>query len=325
METFSAGEHWLVVLDEMAIPLPGEEILPVAGRVLRSSARAPGAAPVAHTLAELEGADFSDGTADVSPAGEPPAVAFSVSDFPPAAGETVPDYVRRLVSEAASCVPPRFGAVVFAETFGERPEVVHRFPAGIRRLLDVGCGSGEASSALRRTNPELSITGIERQPAAAAKARAVLDRVITADARTALAGLADEEVRFDAFLFADVLEHLEDPIGVLSLARRLALSGATLVASVPNVGHLSLVRDLVRGRFDPVPAGLADAGHLRWFTRSSLEDALDEAGWRVLSVESLPGAAAQDSRQFLERARALPELDEVSLATYQWVAVASAE
>lgn len=325
-ETFCPGEDWLIVLDETAIPLPGEEISPVTGRVLRAAVRAPGASPVVHTLAELERSDFSGGEDDGSPDEAPPAFGFSVSDFPPAAGEAVADYVRRLLSPATACsFPPRFGAVVFAGTFGERPEIVLRFPAGIRRLLDVGCGAGEASSALRRANPELSITGIERQPSAAERARAVLDRVITEDAGAALAGLADVGARFDAFLFADVLEHLDDPIGALSLARRLALSGATLVASVPNVGHLSLVRDLLRGRFDPVPAGLADAGHLRWFTRSSLEDALGEAGWKVVRVEPLPGAPAPDSRQFLERARSLPELDELSLTTYQWVAVARAE
>jgi hypothetical protein len=86
------------------------------------------------------------------------------------------------------------------------------------------------------------------------------------------------------------------------------------------------VRDLVRGRFDPLPAGLADAGHLRWFTRASLEDALEEAGWKTTHVEGLPGAPAPDARDFVERAvRAFPETDPVALTTYQWVAVARAD
>ncbi|HEU5250636.1 MAG TPA: hypothetical protein VFW15_11680, partial [Thermoanaerobaculia bacterium] len=105
-ETFAAGEDWMVVLDETAIPLPGEEIVPVAGRVVRAAAHAPGASPVVHTLAELERSDFSGG-GDGSPDRKPPAFGFSVSDFPPAVGETVADYVRRLLSEPACCVPPR--------------------------------------------------------------------------------------------------------------------------------------------------------------------------------------------------------------------------
>ena len=134
--------------------------------------------------------------------------------------------------------------------------------------------------------------------------------------------LGGESRTFDAFLFADVLEHLEDPVRSLSLARKLAAPGATLVASVPNAGHLSLVRDLVQGRFDPVPAGLADAGHLRWFTKASLAEALEEAGWQATSIESWPGAPASDSAGFLAALSDWPDLDRESLMTYQWIAVA---
>jgi 2-polyprenyl-3-methyl-5-hydroxy-6-metoxy-1,4-benzoquinol methylase len=146
--------------------------------------------------------------------------------------------------------------------------------------------------------------------------------VLEGDAIARLSELTDAGERFDAFLFADVLEHLEDPIRALVLARQLALPGATLVASVPNVGHLSIVRDLLRGRFDPVAAGLADAGHLRWFTRTSLEEWLEEADWRMTAIESLPGAAAPDTEDFLRLVDGWPELDRESLLTYQWVAVA---
>ncbi|HMA19090.1 MAG TPA: class I SAM-dependent methyltransferase, partial [Thermoanaerobaculia bacterium] len=194
-----------------------------------------------------------------------------------------------------------------------------------RRLLDVGCGSGAVSASVRAESPEVEITGIERRSFVADRARGNIDRVIAGDAPAALRELAREGARFDAFLFADVLEHLEDPIGALSLARGLALDGATLVVSVPNVGHLSMVRDLVRGRFDPIPAGLGDAGHLRWFTRSFLEDALEEAGWKTTRVDGLPGAPAPDSEAFLERSRVFPEADPASLTTYQWVAIARAE
>jgi SAM-dependent methyltransferase len=216
-------------------------------------------------------------------------------------------------------------AIVFEGPMGERPEVVRHFPDRLRHLLDVGCGAGEASAALRRASPGVTITGIERHAAAAEQARARVDRVLPGDAADALRRLAGEGARFDGFLFADVLEHLEDPIGALALARDLALAGATLVASVPNVGHVSIVRDLIAGRFDPLPAGLADAGHLRWFTRASLEEALEEAGWRKVEINALRGTPAPDAEEFLRRAEAFPEVDRCALAAYQWVAVARAD
>jgi 2-polyprenyl-3-methyl-5-hydroxy-6-metoxy-1,4-benzoquinol methylase len=342
-ETFAAGEDWLVVCDEVAIPLPGnDELAPVEGHVVIATRRSPADPPAVHTLAELERANIPSAQVCPAHAGDPPAIGFSVSDFPPSGGETVRDYVRRLLSSApARRFPGRFAAIVFEEvagtdpagvctrlvsSAGERPEIVRHLPDRVRRLLDVGCGTGETSAAIRRASPGMSITGIERHAAYAERARARMDRVIARDATQALRDLADEGARFDAFLFADVLEHLEDPIGALTLARGLAaVPGATLVASVPNVAHLSLVRDLVVGRFDPVPAGLADVGHLRWFTRSSLEEALDEAGWRTVGVTALPGAPAPDVEPFLDFVAAFPEFDRDALATYQWVAVARAE
>ena len=139
---------------------------------------------------------------------------------------------------------------------------------------------------------------------------------------TELSRLAAAGDRFDALLFADVLEHFDDPIRILELGRDLALPGATLVASVPNVGHLSLVRDLVLGRFDPLPAGLADSGHLRWFTRTSLTEALEEAGWTDVTIEAQESVPAPGAEEFLRWARAWPGSDVESLTTYQWIALA---
>jgi hypothetical protein len=93
---------------------------------------------------------------------------------------------------------------------------------------------------------------------------------------------------------------------------------------VPNVGHLSIARDLLAGRFDPVPAGLCDARHLRWFTRASLAEAIAEAGWSVAAVESERGAPPGGAEAFRRLASDWPDADLESLATYQWVAVGAA-
>jgi SAM-dependent methyltransferase len=214
--------------------------------------------------------------------------------------------------------------VLEASPGGDRADVTRRFPAGIRRLLDIGCGAGEAAAALGRSQPGLAVVGIEVDPEAAALARQHLTDVREGEAGAVLSDLAASGERFDALLFADVLEHFDDPIGILELAREVALPEAILVASVPNVGHLSLVRDLVLGRFDPLPAGLADAGHLRWFTRTSLGEALEEAGWRDITVEATPGAAAPDAERFLRWAGAATDAGREGLTTYQWIAVARA-
>lgn len=185
--------------------------------------------------------------------------------------------------------------------------VQRHVPASARRLLNVGSGAVAAAAPLLRERPGLEAMAVEVNPGA------VLSR------------LADSGERFDAFVFADVLEHQDDPVGLLGLARRIAEPSAVLVVSVPNVGHISLVRDLVQGLFHPVAAGLGRAAPLRWFTRHSLAEALEEAGWTVQSIEGATGAPARDADSFLALLSDWPDCDRESLATYQWIAAARAD
>jgi 2-polyprenyl-3-methyl-5-hydroxy-6-metoxy-1,4-benzoquinol methylase len=279
------------------------------------------AGPV-HTLRELERGGWPAVTAAFD-ASAVPAVAFRPGQIPSLAGENVREYASRLFSGATGEVDPAFRALVFDDPpEHDRPELVQRLPESARRLCDVGCGAGAAGAAWKRRSGG-HVTGVEKDAIAAGRARSRLDRVLEGEASAVLADLAAAGETFDAFLFGDVLEHLEDPIGALAGARNLAAPAATLVASVPNVGHLSLVRDLVLGRFDVLPAGLADAGHLRWFSRSFLGEALEEAGWQAVVIEGLPGGPIPNAPEFLRWSGGFREADRESLTTYQWMAVAS--
>jgi SAM-dependent methyltransferase len=326
-EAFFGADFWILVRDESALPWPAPRFpVPEPGRVLVATAVLPPSPPV-HTLRELEASQAQPrerSPADAAEAARSPAIAFRAADFPAAPGETVAGLLDRLTGVTVEKRrDPAFQAVVFDDPSGrEREEITRHVPAGSRMLLDVGCGAGGSSAGLKARLEGLEVCGIESDQAQAALARGRLDSVLVGDAARVLEDLGGECRTFDAFLFADVLEHLEDPVRALSLARNLAAPGAALIASVPNAGHLSLVRDLVLGRFDPVPAGLADAGHLRWFTKGSLGEALEEAGWQAISIESWPGAPASDSAGFLVGLSDWPGLDRESLMTYQWIAVA---
>jgi SAM-dependent methyltransferase len=315
------GGILVLVRDDQALPMPENGGPRVAeGSVIRclpiSADRVP-----AHTLRELEDEGWPQPSSNDS-AERAPAIAFRPSELPPIDGETCSEYAARLFAAPSGVPDSGFRAVVFEDPAEyERPELVARFSKRVRRLCDVGCGAGSAGAAWKSWTGGHA-TGIELDPVAVARARERLDRVIEGDAREVLSDLAKAGETFDAFLFADVLEHLEDSVAALALARLLATPGAELVVSVPNVGHFSIVRDLVFGRFDPLAAGLLDAGHLRWFDRHWLAEALEEAGWSVTSIESLPGAPAPQSDRFLEFLAGWPGLELESLLTYQWLAIA---
>jgi 2-polyprenyl-3-methyl-5-hydroxy-6-metoxy-1,4-benzoquinol methylase len=323
----AAAGSWVVVRDPTALPLPGSRIPePPYGRVLVAGDAVPEPPSYVHTLRELEQARVRTET---GPRGsEAAAFAFWPADHPPRAGETVAAFCGRLLAAGADAHArdDAFRVLRFEEPSGrERPELTRRIPAGALRILDVGCGAGGGIAGGGGRASGWRVTGIERAPALAALARARCDRVLEGDLREILPRLAAVGERFDVIVFADVLEHLEDPFEPLRIAGTLAAPGARLLVSVPNVGHLSIVRDLVGGRFDPVPAGLLDAGHLRWFTRESLVLALEETGWLAVSIDGEAGAPSPDPEPFLAVARAWPDRDETSLRTYQWIAEARRE
>jgi SAM-dependent methyltransferase len=321
----AGADVWVVVADSEALPAFGGPPGPVPGRVLVTGEAVPERPAFVHTPRELEGAALrpAEGPA---PGREPAALLFRAADFPPGAYETVKLYVNRLLSSKAFlAVDPAFLVVRLDEPSDrERPELTRRVPGGVLRILDVGCGAGAGIASAKVRHPAWNVTGIEWDPDLAARARVRCDRVLEGDLARILPALEKDGELFDALVFADVLEHLEDPVAALAAGRRVAAAGARLIVSVPNVGHLSIARDLVAGRFDPIPAGLTDARHLRWFTRTFLAEALEESGWRMISIESEAGAPAPDTAAFLALAAQWPDRDLESLATYQWIAVAGA-
>jgi SAM-dependent methyltransferase len=320
-EALGVSDVWMVVTDSTALPVFRGAPAPSPGRILAAAWAVPSGG-VVHTLRELEAARCSVSAAPDRPA----ALVLRPEDFPAAPSETVERYVERLSrSDAPRDSAAGFAAVRFEErSVRERAELTRRLPEGPLRILDAGCGAGGGIALAKPRHPDWSVTGIERDPELAARARSRCDRVLEGDLRDVLPALEREGERFGAIVFADVLEHLEDPVSALDAARRLASPGARLLVSVPNVGHLSIVRDLIAGRFDPIPAGLTDAGHLRWFTRSFLAEAIAEAGWTLASLESEPGAPASAPGELLALADAWPEADRESLLTYQWIAIAAA-
>ena len=60
---------------------------------------------------------------------------------------------------------------------------------------------------------------------------------------------------------------------------RLVAPGGAILLSTPNVGHYSVVEDLLAGRWDYLPIGLLCYTHLRFFTQRTLEDWLERLGF----------------------------------------------
>lgn len=154
-----------------------------------------------------------------------------------------------------------------------RPEVAELVPSRCRRVLEVGCGSGELGRLLRGRGHH--VTGIELVPEMAERARRWLDCVVTADVERD--GFPFPPASFDALVFADVLEHLIDPWRVLREAVEVLAEDGVVVASIPNVQNIDVLRRLLLGRWDYRERGILDFGHLRFFTLRSIRTLFAQA------------------------------------------------
>src|SRR5262249_44590338 len=130
-----------------------------------------------------------------------------------------------------------------------RADLAAKVPAGARSVLDVGCARGATAELLRKAGVE-RVVGIEPDASEADEARLHCDLVIDRPLERVGEEFPGE---FDAVLFGDVLEHLSDPSDALARVRPWLSSAGVVAATVPHVGHWSVLADLLEGRFDYIP------------------------------------------------------------------------
>ena len=155
-------------------------------------------------------------------------------------------------------------------------------------ILDVGCGYATTSERLQKAGNR--VTGIESSRQAVEVAKRRLERVIDAD-------LLDHEKvtreigaeRFDTIIFADVLEHLPWPQDVLKRYMEFLKPGGSVVVSLPNVGLWSVRLSVLAGRFEYADTGVLDRTHLRFFTRRTARQLIEDAGLTIARTTYNPG------------------------------------
>jgi 2-polyprenyl-3-methyl-5-hydroxy-6-metoxy-1,4-benzoquinol methylase len=147
-----------------------------------------------------------------------------------------------------------------------------------RRVLDVGCSSGYLARPLVERG--CVVVGLERDAAAAEVAREVCEDVLVGDVETMELPFADGS--FDVVLCGDLLEHLRDPEGFLARVRPLLTSSGRVVLSTPNVANWAMRLSLLAGRWQYTDRGILDRTHTRLFTKRTLVETLELAGYRIV-------------------------------------------
>jgi len=171
---------------------------------------------------------------------------------------------------------------------GERSIAGYRLAEALRflpergRVLEVGCGAGRFLRAVRAARPGLVLVGADVSRSALAMLAS-----IASDIETRLAtpyALPARDGEFDAVLLLDVLEHLEDPAGMLTEIRRVLVPGGVLHAHVPCEGDPRSLWRWLPGQRGAGAWKRRFGGHVQRFRRRELLALIEAAGFEILRV-----------------------------------------
>ena len=171
---------------------------------------------------------------------------------------------------------------------GSAAAVLARMVEPGQRVLELGTGPGTVTRILHAKG--CKVTGVEMDPETLATCAPYCERTVQANLEDPqwAAPLAGES--FDAIICADVLEHLRDPRPLLNQLHGFLKPGGSVLMSLPNASHLTVVASLLGGRFPYQKNGLLDHTHLKFYGREDLDALLRECGllwqhWHTVQVD----------------------------------------
>jgi len=157
-------------------------------------------------------------------------------------------------------------------------------------ILDVACGQGTLGEYYRKKGNV--VWGIDWSKDTIEVNNQRLDKYINEDITNF------EKVRkslgkrkFDVIVFADVLEHIYDPIGTLKFYLDFLKPDGKIYISVPNFVVFNTRLQLLFGNFNYWLAGTQEKTHVRIFTQNNLKKLVKESGLQLEKLDITPGIA----------------------------------
>ncbi len=161
-----------------------------------------------------------------------------------------------------------------------RKDIISIIPPTAKYVLSVGCAAGVTEAELVKRG--IKVVGVEINPEAARIARQRGLIILEGDVSEIDVNINDE--LYDGVIYADVLEHLPDPVAVLKRHVKYLKPDGIVYVSIPNFRHYSLFWELfVRGHVRYKDAGILDRTHLRITTRKMVLEWFEQAGLSLSS------------------------------------------
>ena len=151
-----------------------------------------------------------------------------------------------------------------------------------KTLLDVGCGEGWVMDKFFQAG--ISVTGLDFSRFALEKFHPhLLPFFDQGNIYDVLREKSKQQIIFDFIVCANVLEHVVDPLGLLSFIRKLMNYRSLLVLIVPNDFSI-LHQHLLKTNKISREFWVCYPDHLSYFNKDSMEKLLENSGFTVRAV-----------------------------------------
>lgn len=165
-------------------------------------------------------------------------------------------------------------------------------------VLEIGCDCGATLLEIKNRYPLSNVFGSELNEQAVKIASHVANVIVN--------NIEDEnlpynENTFDYIIFGDVLEHLHNPKKTIEYCRKLLKKDGRIIACIPNVMHISVMEQLLRGDFTYTEVGLLDKTHIHLFTYKEIVRMFIECEYEVEKMEMRVIPITEEQKILIEK------------------------
>ena len=165
-------------------------------------------------------------------------------------------------------------------------------------VLEVGCDCGATLLEIQNRYPNAHLYGSELNEKAV--------QIASHFAVTAVNNIEEENLMFesgmfDYIIFGDVLEHLRDPLRTIQYCRGFLRKGGSIIASIPNLMHITVMEGLMNGNFTYTDKGLLDKTHIHLFTFNEIVKMFQAGGYIIKDIKSLVLSISKKHNELIDR------------------------
>jgi len=165
------------------------------------------------------------------------------------------------------------------------PARVVRMVGENKCVMEIGAGPGSITRLLTSVS-NCRVTALEIDSEAIKRLAPFCERVYQVDLNDkAWSGVVQSRDRFDVVVAADVLEHVYEPLSVLTAMKGFLNEDGYMVISIPHVGHSAIHACLLEEDFEYSDFGLLDRTHIRFFGIKNIQKLFEDAGMKIIHAE----------------------------------------